>query len=411
MWVKPDGAGRIRAVGLLDGITVLDLTRVLAGPYCTRLLADLGARVVKIERPNQGDETRRGHLQLEDGRTDQSTYFIRINAGKLSLALDLAHAQAAPVVRDLARSADVVVENFVPGVVARLGCDYATLAAIKPDLVYCSISGFGQTGPLRERPAFAHIVNTVSGLMDLERQGEAAPRVAYLQASDVLAGTHAFGAIVAALLRRARTGEGAYLDVSMLECLIAAEDAGFAALLNGGEPYTGPRPGMIVHHVHDGWVALQSVGAPDLWARLLRVMKRPDLADDPRFATPAQRRQHWPELRALITEWLDGFASAEDALAALTGARLPCSRMLSPTEVASHPHLAAREFFPDVGHPTRGKVRVTATPFHVDGRALTPAGPAPYRVGEHSRAVLSDMLGYPQDRIAGLIGEGVVGAP
>jgi crotonobetainyl-CoA:carnitine CoA-transferase CaiB-like acyl-CoA transferase len=168
---------------------------------------------------------------------------------------------------------------------------------------------------------------------------------------------------------------------------------------------------MIVHHVHDGWVALQSVGAPDLWARLLRVMKRPDLGDDVRFSTPAERRRHWPELRALITEWLDGFASTDEALTALTGARLPCSRMLSPTEVAAHPHLAAREFFPDVGHPTRGKVRVTAVPFHVDGRALAPSGPAPYRVGEHSRTVLSDMLAYSPERIEGLIGDGVVGAP
>jgi crotonobetainyl-CoA:carnitine CoA-transferase CaiB-like acyl-CoA transferase len=299
----------------------------------------------------------------------------------------------------------------VPGVVARLGCDYATLKALKPGLVYCSISGFGQTGPLRERPAFAHIINTVSGLMDLERQGDPSPRVAYLQASDVLAGTHAFGAIVAALLRRARTGEGAYLDVSMLECLIAAEDASVPALLNGGEPYTGPRPGMIVHRVRDAWVAMQSVGAPDLWARLLHALDRPELADDPRFATPAARREHWPALRDVITGWLDAFGSADEALTALTAARIPCARMLGPGEVASHPHLATREFFPEVGHPTRGKVRVTATPFHVDGRALTPAGPAPYRVGEHSRAILADVLGYPTDRIEALIRQGVVGTP
>ena len=134
---------------LLDGLTVLDFTRVLAGPYCTRLFADLGARVLKIERPGEGDEMRRGFLQLDEGRTDQATYFIRINAGKRSVALDLAHPLAREVVRDLTRLSDVVVENFVPGVVARLGCDYATLSAIKPDLVYCSISGFGQTGPLR----------------------------------------------------------------------------------------------------------------------------------------------------------------------------------------------------------------------------------------------------------------------
>jgi crotonobetainyl-CoA:carnitine CoA-transferase CaiB-like acyl-CoA transferase len=398
-------------VGLLDDVTVLDLTRVLAGPYCTRLLADLGARIIKIERPGEGDEMRRGYLQLEDGRTDQSTYFVRINAGKLSLALDLAHPEAKPVVQDLARRADVVVENFRPGVVARLGCDYATLAAIKPDLVYCSISGFGQTGPHRERPAFAHIISTESGLMDLERQGEAAPRVAYLQASDVLAGTHAFGAIVAALLRRERTGEGAYLDVAMLECLIAAEDVSYAALLNGGDPYLAPRPGMIVHRVGEAWVGLQSVGAPELWPRLLRAMARPDLATDPRFSTPAARRSNWAALHEIITAWLEGFAGADDAVEALTAARLPCARMLTPSEVVAHPHLAARGFFPDVPHPTRGKVRVTATPFHVDGRPLAPAGPAPYRVGEHTQTVLGEFLGYPASKIASLLAQGVIGRP
>ncbi|MGH7305800.1 MAG: CaiB/BaiF CoA transferase family protein, partial [Candidatus Rokuibacteriota bacterium] len=186
---------------LLAGLTVLDFTRVLAGPYCTRLLSDLGARVIKIERPGEGDDTRRGHAQMEPGRTDQGTYFIRINAGKSSLALDLSHAKARAVVVDLARVSDVVVENFLPGVVAKLGCDYAALSAVKPELVYCSISGFGQSGPLRLQPAFHHIVNAMSGIMHLEQQTDPAPRPGYLQAADVLAGTHAFGAILAALWR------------------------------------------------------------------------------------------------------------------------------------------------------------------------------------------------------------------
>src|SRR5262249_28673275 len=150
---------------LLAGLTVLDFTRVLAGPYCTRLLCDLGAHVIKVERPGEGDDTRRGHAQIEPGRSDQGTYFIRINAGKSSLSLDLSHAKAREVVVDLARACDVVVENFLPGVVAKLGCDYAALSAVKPELVYCSISGFGQSGPLRLQPAFHHIVNAMSGIM------------------------------------------------------------------------------------------------------------------------------------------------------------------------------------------------------------------------------------------------------
>src|SRR5438093_5878425 len=171
---------------LLAGLTVLDFTRVLAGPYCTRLLADLGARVIKIERPGEGDETRKGYFQLEEARTDQATYFIRVNAGKQSVAIDLSHPDGRAVAHDLARHADVAIENFVPGVAAKLGIDAKTLHAINSKLVYCSISGFGQDGPLASWPAFAHIINAMSGMMDLERNREAAPRVTYLQAADVL---------------------------------------------------------------------------------------------------------------------------------------------------------------------------------------------------------------------------------
>lgn len=389
---------------LLTGVTVLDFTRVLAGPYCTRLLADLGARVIKVERPAEGDEVRRGAWQLEEGRNDQATYFIRINVGKLGVAIDLGQPKGREVAYDLVRVADVVVENFVPGVMARLGCDYATLSGIKPDIVYCSISGFGQTGPLASTTAFAHIIGAMSGLMDLEKEPDPHPRVSYLQAADVLAGTHAFGAILAALLRRGRTGEGAWLDVSMLECLVAAEDVTYGSVLNDGPVQTGPRPGMIVHRIGDGHLAMQTVGAPQLWSRLLALLERPELAADPRFATPVARRQHWSDLRDIIVQWLGRFATVDEAVQTLTRARIPAVPVLSPQEVVRHPHLQARNAFPTVPHPTRGSVRVTATPFKVDGQAQGPRGPAPYRVGEHTRTVLTEILGYAPERIEELRG-------
>src|ERR1035437_3662806 len=230
----------------LAGITIVDLTRVLAGPYCTRLLADMGARVIKVERTGTGDETRAVMHQLEPGRSDQSTYFTRVNAGKESVALDLASADGRQVVLDLARHADVFIENFAPGVVARLGCDYAAIQAVKPDIVYCSISGFGQTGPWRHRPAFAHTINAISGLMYLEQGDEASPRASNLQAADVLAAVHAAAAIVGALFRRYRTKRGAYVDISMLEALIAADSITFPSVLNGGKEHGNPRPGMLV---------------------------------------------------------------------------------------------------------------------------------------------------------------------
>ena len=395
----------------LTGLVVLDFTRVLAGPYCTRLLADLGARVIKIERPGVGDEMRPAAFQVEPGRADQSTYFIRVNVGKESVALDLGHPEAKAVVLDLARAADVVVENFLPGVVARLGCDYDTLRAARPDLVYCSISGYGQTGPWRQQPAFAHVVNAASGMMALERVEGEAPRAANIQAADVLAATHAFGAITAALWRRARSGRGAYIDVSMLEALVAADDISYAAVLNGGEPLGAPRPGMAVYAVSGRYLALQIVGATALWERIAAAMGRADLAADPRFATPIARRENWPALREIIGGWIGRFATADEALAALTRARVPCAPVLDPPEVIAHPHLAQRQFFPTVPHPGAGSVRVTASPFHLDSRPVGPAGPAPYRVGEHTRAVLEGLLGYAPDRVAALVAAGVIEAP
>jgi crotonobetainyl-CoA:carnitine CoA-transferase CaiB-like acyl-CoA transferase len=395
----------------LTGYTVLDLTRVLAGPYCTRILADMGARVIKIERPGDGDDMRRNYMQLEPGRTDQSSYFTRVNAGKESVAVDMAKPEGQAVIHGLARRADVFVENFMPGVSAKLGCDEPTLRALRPDLVYCSISGFGQTGPWRARPAFAHIINAASGMMALEQGDEAAPRASNLQAADVLAAAHAMGAIMAALWRRARTGQGAHLDVSMLEALVGADSVTFASVLNGGEEHGNPRPGMIVHRIGDRYIAMQVVGAPRLWERLLGLMKRPELGRDPRFTSSLARRRNWRELRAVITAWLDSFPSADDALAALTEARIPCAPVLRPAEVIAQEHLAVRQFFPVLAHPARKGLRVTASPYHLDGKPTHPRAPAAYHVGEHTRRVLRDLLGYKDERIAELIAAGVVEGP
>lgn len=395
----------------LAGVTVVDFTRVLSGPYCTRLLADMGATVIKIERPGEGDEVRYIGLQFDPAHKDQSAYFTRMNAGKRSIAIDFTHPGARELVLDLVRRADVVTENFSPGVMAKYGFDDAPLRAVKPDLVYCSISGFGQTGPLRSMQAYAHLINAFSGMMELDRGGAAPPRASNLQAADVLAGAHAFGAILAALIRRARTGRGAYLDVSMLECLIAADDVNYPVLLNGGSVPRQPRVGMLVHPVGGRHVAMQIGGAVAMWPRMCELMKRPDLLTDPRFATPAARRDHWPQLKEILGEWLARFEGVDQAVEALAAARIPAVPMLEPEEIVVHPHLAARGAFPTVPHPVSGQARVTAAPFQLDGHAVTPAGPAPYRIGQHTREVLDGFLGYPPDRVDALIAQGVVALP
>jgi len=393
---------------LLAGLTVVDFTRVLAGPYCTRLLADLGARVIKIERPGEGDEVRYTAYQLEPGRNDQSSYFVRLNVGKQGIAIDLQHPEAKALVLDLIGHADIVVENFSPGVMQRYGLDAKTVCALRPQLVYCSISGFGQSGPLSSMQAYAHLINAISGVMELERGGETPPRVSYLQAADVLAGAHAFGAICAALLRRMRTGRGAYLDVSMLECLIAADDITYNAVLNGAEVERRPRVGMVVHPIGERHIALQTAGAPHLWSRLVAMVGRPELTADERFATPAARRKNWTALLEILREWLNGFESVEEAVAKLSAARIPSVPMLTPEELIEHPQLVARGAFPQITHRVRGPVRVTATPFHIDGQPIVPGGAAPYEVGEHTRAVLTEVLGYSAERIDALRERGVV---
>jgi crotonobetainyl-CoA:carnitine CoA-transferase CaiB-like acyl-CoA transferase len=194
----------------------------------------------------------------------------------------------------------------------------------------------------------------------------------------------------------------------MLESLIAADDITYGALLNGGPVERRERSGMLVHRIGTRYLAVQTAGAPHLWSRLLALIGRPELAQDARFATPMARRENWSALSRIYRDWLDGFADVDAAVTALTTARIPAVPMLTPEEVVEHPHLAARAAFPAVSHPARSSVRVTATPFHVDGAPTHPAGAAPYRVGQHTQEVLAQVLGYDAQRIAALRGEGVI---
>ena len=400
----------VASSGMLDDLTVLDFTRVLAGPYCTRLMADLGAEIIKIERPGGGDEMRRSPAVIA-GDGDQSTYYVRRNAGKKSVAVDLSSQAGRAIAHDLVRHADVVVENFMPGVAEKLGIGYTELKAIKPDLVYCSISGYGQTGPMSRRGAFAHVVAAASGVMHLDTDA-AGPRSSHSQAADALAGAHGFGAILAALWRRQRTGQGALIDVSMLESLMASEDLSFGTVPNGFDAMPcGPRVGMGLSQVHGRWIAWQSAGAPNLWSRLCDAMQRPDLLDDERFATPDARREHWPAAHDVVSAWLATFADVAAALEALTAARVPCALVRTVEEVVACEHLAHRRAFHPVPHQDMDEVLVTSSPYWIDEAPVHPARAAPYQVGEHTHDVLSAQLGYSEQQIAQLAESGAIETP
>ena len=394
---------------LLTGFKICDFTRVLSGPYCTRLLSDLGADVYKIEKPNEGDEIRHIIPQIDPEASDLSAYFVRINAGKKSIALDFTKPEALEIVRDIVLQSDVVVENFSPGVMAKYKLDYENLKRIKPDLVYCSISGFGQTGPLKNLQAYAHLINAFSGMMELERDVNLPPRVSNLQVADVLAGTHAFGLVCAALLRRSKTGQGAYLDVSMLECLICADDLNFSALLNGFEAHRKPRTSMIIHAVGEKHIAMQLGGAPGMWEKLAKIMNKPELIHDERFSSGPARRQNWPLVLEIVHAWLDTFNSVQEVLSLLTPERFPAVPMMQPEEIIDHPHLNFRKAFTTLEHPKRSEgVRITATPFHVDGDCLPPPLSAPWKIGQDTLEVLESLLDYDQEKMNALKLQGLI---
>ncbi|MEM7403913.1 MAG: CoA transferase [Pseudomonadota bacterium] len=391
---------------ILQGLTVLDFTRVMAGPLCTRLMADLGARVIKIERPGEGDEMRRAPAPLP-GEGDHSTYFARRNAGKQSVAINLAADAGRALALDLVARSDIVVENFAPGVMTRLGCDYAACRAVNPSVLYCSISGYGQTGPDARQGAFAHVVAASSGVMHLDA-GDLEPRTSHLQAADALAGAYGFGALMAALWRRERTGEGAQIDVSMLEAMLSGEDLAFGTVPNGVPAEPGPRAGMGLSPVHGRWVAWQSGGSPALFPRLCEAMGAPEMQHDPRFATGPDRRDNWALLQELVSAWLATFVDVDAALAALRAARIPCALLRTPDEVVNSAQLQHREAFVPVSHGDHGDVLVTTSPYRIDGLPVLPSGPAPYAIGADTQAVLHDLAGLDDAAIRALEDSGAI---
>jgi crotonobetainyl-CoA:carnitine CoA-transferase CaiB-like acyl-CoA transferase len=386
----------------LAGVRIVDLSRVLAGPYATMTLADLGADVVKVEHPAGGDETRGWGPPFAGG---ESAYFLSVNRGKRSVALDLKDPEARDLALELCARADVVIENFRPGGAARLGLDYETVRALRRDIVYCTISGFGSREPT-DRAGYDFTVQAESGLMAITGEPDGEPLKVGVAIVDVLAGLNAATAILAALRRRDLTGEGGRVEVSLLDSAFAAlVNVGANALLTGEEPqrYGNAHPSIVPYQpfrAADGWIAVAAAN-DGLYTRLCQAIDRPDLAADERYATNEARVLN---REPLIGELQAVFAarSTDDWERLLLAAGVPAGKIRGVGEALRTAPARTRR----VDHPTAGAIELVGPPFKLNSAALGPSTPPPL-LGQHTDEVLRE-LGVDDERLASLEERGVI---
>jgi formyl-CoA transferase len=403
----------------LAGLRILDLTRVLAGPWATQTLADLGAEVIKIERPRSGDDTRAwGPPFLADAQgqpTRESAYFLCANRGKRSVAIDLARPEGQALVRDLAARADVLVENYRVGQLARYGLDYASLATLNPRLVYCSITGFGQSGPHAERAGYDFIIQAMSGFMSVtgERDGVpgGGPQKAGVAIADLFTGLYSTVAILAALEQRHRTGRGQAIDMALYDSMLAAlANLASSCLVRGtapgrvGNAHTNIVPYQVFEAADAALVI--AVGNDAQYARLCEIGGRPELASDGRYATNADRVRHREELVPRLAAMI---ASQPAAwwLARLEAAGVPAGPIRSIAQALADPQVAARGLRLDLPHPLAGSVPMLGLPIRMS-ESPPNYERAPPLLGADTEAVLRDWLGLDEARIATLRAIGVI---
>jgi crotonobetainyl-CoA:carnitine CoA-transferase CaiB-like acyl-CoA transferase len=405
--------------GPLSHLTVLDLSRVLAGPWCTQLLADLGATVIKIERPGTGDDTRAWgppYLKSADGHdTSESAYYLSCTRGKLSVAVDFTMPDGRAIVAGLARQADVLVENYKVGGLARYGLDYASIAPGNPRLVYCSITGFGQDGPYAERAGYDFIVQGMAGFMSVTGERDdlpgGGPQKAGIAISDLMTGMYATVAIQAALAHRDRSGHGQWIDANLYDSAVA-----MMATLNLNYLVTGEAP-RRAGNAHQSIVPYQAFACADEYliltvgndlqfAKFCAVAGRADWARDPRYATNAERVRRRAELVPLIADVMRSRPRAA-WLAALEAAGVPCGPINTLEQVFADPQTITRGLRVDLPHPLAGAVPQVKTPIGFSGTPLA-YDKAPPLLGADTAAVLADRLGLAAGAIAALSARGVI---
>ena len=390
----------------LHGVRVLDVTNVLAGPFCSYQLVLLGAEVIKIEQPENGDLARRLGADPKAGAELMGATFVAVNAGKQSVTLNLKAPEGKEIFKKLAAISHVVVENFRPGVMHRLGLDYATLRALNPKLIYCSISGYGQTGPSAELPAYAPVIHAASGydMAHLSYQpGRSRPDYCGIYHADVLTGVYAFGAISAALYQRAVTGSGQHIDVSMLESMLSLtlNELQWSQF----EVQRPPRPMYGPIETLDGF-AMVAIASEKTFRGLVKVIGHPEWVDDPRFANYSDRRTNWAQLMDGVEAWSRS-VTTERCLAELNKEGVPSSAYRTVGQALSDPQITHRRALSEV-EDGGGTFKVLNLPFRMSG-AKVAAGKRMSTLGEHTRALLEE-TGHSEDQIAAFSGKPLAAA-
>jgi formyl-CoA transferase len=404
----------------LDGIRVLDLSRVLAGPWCTQNLADLGAEVIKVERPGTGDDTRTWgppFLKSTDGSdTTDAAYYLAANRGKKSITVDIATAGGQQVIRDLARISDVFVENYKVGQLKKYGLDYDNLSADNPSLVYCSVTGFGQTGPWADRAGYDFIIQGLGGLMSVTGEADdqpgGGPQKVGVAVADLMTGMYSTQAILAALFHRSRTGEGQYLDMALLDVQVAMlANMNSNYLISGRPPrrWGNAHPNVVPYQTFrtaDGWIIV-ATGNDGQYRRFCELGGQPALRNDPRFLRMADRIRNRDALVPLLAEMVSARPSAWwiDELAA---AGVPCGPINDLSQVFENPQVLARGMRIDLDRADSGPVKLVASPIKASRTPPAYRLPPP-RLGEHTDAVLGGLLGYPPERLEALRSTSAIG--
>ncbi len=393
--------------GPLQGIRVLDFTRVLAGPAASLALADLGAEVFKIEPPGTGDETR----SFPPFREGESHYFLSINRGKKSIVVDLKTSEGVALVKDLASKCDVLIENYRPGVMDRLGLGYEALSAINPQLIYCAISGFGMTGPLRDRPSFDIVMQALSGALSVNGEPDRPPTKLGIPLGDLVGGVNGPMGILAALYERSRTGRGRLIDVSLFDGMIGMlAYLPQLAFFTGADPKPqgSQHPNLVPYGVFpasDGSIVIACL-TNNFWASICRALGMDDWIADPRFDTLVKRR----DSRSAVNERICAVTSQKtmnELVAIFTQHQVPHAPILGVSEALSQPQASAREMVVEVDHQILGKIPIVSRSIKFPGDRQ-PDPSAPPALGQHTEEILRDILGFTDEQIRGLRASKVV---